>query len=349
MNLNQLGLKIEQNAYFNTHYNKFFKLGRISFVAKNHFKIIMNDSDEKAEITQTLVNNDMIPAIGDWVVINQMDNFNLIVDILPRISELKRQSKKHETLTQYIATNLDEVFVVMGLDSDFNLNRLERYIIQINESRAMPIIILNKLDAVSNYKEKVSLVRERMLNVPIIVTSVLKNINLDLIQRRFYEGMTAALVGSSGVGKSSIANYLIGKEVLAVNEVRDDDSKGRHTTTYRGLYLVNPKGVIIDTPGMRSLSLFADSSDLNQSFEDILALAKSCKFNDCTHMNEPGCAVQDAISSRQLDKERFQNFLKLQKEIAFIQSKSSKKAISEKKKEWKKRTKSNRNRHKNKY
>lgn len=191
MNLNKLGLKKDQLNYFEEHYEDSFQLGRVSFVGKNHFKVIMKNGEYLAEITQKLVINDMIPVIGDWVVINDLDNFKLIIGILPRFSELKRQSKVHETISQYIATNLDEVFVVMGLDGDFNLNRLERYVMQITESRANPIIILNKLDTVDNYQEKVQLVKQRLEDVPVIVTSVTMKTNLNKIKDRFYEGMTA--------------------------------------------------------------------------------------------------------------------------------------------------------------
>lgn len=349
MNLYQLGIKQEQLDFFEENFTNDFQLGRISFVAQNHFRILTTKGECKAEITQKLVHNGSIPAIGDWVIINELDNFQLIIDILPRISELKRQSKKHESLNQYIATNLDEVFVVMGLDNDFNLNRLERYIIQINESKAKPVIILNKMDTIENYKDKVKFVEDRVKDVPIIVTSVTKGINLEQIKNRFHEGMTATLVGSSGVGKSSIANYLIGEDTLKVNSTRDADSKGRHTTTHRGLYLIEPNGIIIDTPGMRSLSISADREDIENSFEDIMDLAKYCKFKDCTHDNEPGCRVQEAIKNGELDQSRYDNYLKLLREVAFNESKVSKKAASEKKKEWKSITKSNRKRNKVKY
>ncbi|MER2034415.1 ribosome small subunit-dependent GTPase A [Mammaliicoccus vitulinus] len=349
MNLYQLGIKQAQLNYFKEKYSNDFQLGRISFVAKNHFKVLTISGEFKAEITQKLVHNDAIPAIGDWVVINNLDDFKLIIDILPRISELKRQSKKHESLNQYIATNLDEVFVVMGLDDDFNLNRLERYIIQITESRANPVVILNKLDAVDYYDDKVKLVEDRVVDVPIIVTSVTKNINVEQIKNRFYEGMTATLVGSSGVGKSSIANILIGNDALKINSTRESDSKGRHTTTHRGLYLLEDNGIIIDTPGMRSLSLSADKENIDNSFGDIKKLAQNCKFKDCAHKDEPGCKVQEAILSGVLDVNRYDNYLKVLKEVAFNESKTSKKAASEKKKEWKNVAKSNRKRNKVKY
>ncbi len=346
MNLNKLGLKKDQLNYFEEHYEDSFQLGRVSFVGKNHFKVIMKNGEYLAEITQKLVINDMIPVIGDWVVINDLDNFKLIIGILPRFSELKRQSKVHETISQYIATNLDEVFVVMGLDGDFNLNRLERYVMQITESRANPIIILNKLDTVDNYQEKVQLVKQRLEDVPVIATSVTMKTNLNKIKDRFYEGMTATLVGSSGVGKSSIANYLMGKDALKVNSTRESDSKGRHTTTHRGLYFVNPEGLIIDTPGMRSLAIYGDKNDLHTSFKDISEFAQSCKFNDCSHEEEPGCRVQEAIENGELDEDRLNNYKKLLKEIEYNESKTSKKALAEKKEEWKNKTKRYKNHNK---
>lgn len=349
MNLYQLGIKKEQLDFFEEYFTSDFQLGRISFVAQNHFRILTTKGECKGEITQKLVQNNSIPAIGDWVIVNELADFQLIIDILPRISELKRQSKKHESLNQYIATNLDEVFVVMGLDNDFNLNRLERYIIQINESKANPVIILNKMDTIEDYKDKVKLVEDRVKDIPIIVTSVTKGINLEQIKNRFHEGMTATLVGSSGVGKSSIANYLIGNDTLKVNSTRDADSKGRHTTTHRGLYFIEPNGIIIDTPGMRSLSISADKEVIENSFEDIMDLAKYCKFKDCSHDNEPECRIQEAIKSGELDQSRYDNYLKLLREVAFNESKVSKKAASEKKQEWKSITKSNRKRNKVKY
>lgn len=343
MKIEQLGIKEEQLSYYKNNFSDEFKIGRISFVSKNHFKVITTTSQYKAEITQKLVNQNLIPAIGDWVVVNELNDFKLIIDILPRTSELKRQSKKHESLDQYIATNIDEVFIVMGLDGDFNLNRLERYAIQIKESSALPVIILNKLDIIDDYKEKVQLVNRRLSNVPIITTSVIKNINMDQIKKRFYEGMTATLVGSSGVGKSSIANYLVGKDILKTHSTREDDQKGRHTTTHRGLYLIQPTGVIIDTPGMRSLGLSVDQDNIIDSFEDIKLLSQNCKFSDCKHETEPGCKVQEALKNGDLDISQYNNYLKLKKEIAYNNSKVSKKAASEKKKQWKSLTKMNRN------
>lgn len=349
MNLKQLGLKSTQHEFFTESYDENFDLGRVSFVSKNHFKVFQETGEFKAEITQKLVNNDQIPAVGDWVVIHNMDGFHLIIDILPRIIVLKRQSKKHETLHQLIATNIDEVFIVMGFDGDFNLNRLERYIIQVNESGAKPVVILNKLDADDHYEEKLNQVQSRITDIPIYAISVVEQINLEPLRERFYEGMTATLVGSSGVGKSSIANDLIGSPELKVNTTRTDDSKGRHTTTHRGLYKVFPNGIIIDTPGMRSLSLMASEENLYQEFEDIEEIASNCKFADCTHTSEPGCAIKHALENGDLNSNRYENFLKLQKEIDYIRRKSSRKATAEEKEKWKKITKSYRNRNKMKY
>ena len=255
------------------------------------------------------------PAVGDFVVVE--GNPAIIEQILPRRSVLTRAAAGERHQRQLIAANIDSVFVLMGLDGDFNPRRIERYLLLIEGSGAAPVVVLTKLDKVEN-AAAAAMSAELAAAVPGVETHAINAkdaASVAPLLAHLQSGDTAVLVGSSGAGKSTLTNTLLGVERQATSAVRDHDSRGRHTTTHRALIMLPSGGCLIDTPGMRELKLTGDE-DLAGSFADIEELALQCRFGDCTHGNEPGCAVRAALEAGRLDAERWQAYLKLRDELA---------------------------------
>ncbi|MFC4617741.1 ribosome small subunit-dependent GTPase A [Camelliibacillus cellulosilyticus] len=287
------------------------------------------------------------PAVGDWVVISARPDEGqaTIHSVLPRFSKFSRQMAGQTTAEQIVAANINTAFLVMSLNRDFNLRRLERYLLTAWESGATPVIILSKADLCDNVDEKVNDIAAIAFGVPIHVISAATGDGLDALTQYIQEGRTIAFIGSSGVGKSTLINQLYGAEILETGDIREDDDRGRHTTTHRELIVLPNGGIVIDTPGMRELQLWDVGDSLSSSFEDIERLADQCRFRDCTHGNEPGCRVKQALSSGELDVGRFRNYLKLQRELAFLERKNNQKAKLEQKKKFKSITKQMRKYH----
>lgn len=288
------------------------------------------------------------PAVGDWVMVSPYveEEKAIIHEILPRTSKFSRKMAGETAGEQIVAVNVDVVFLVMALNQDFNLRRLERYLLTAWESGANPVIILSKSDLCENAAEKIQETESVAMGVPIIACSVVSEEGLEQLLTHIHPETTVAVMGSSGVGKSSIINYLLGEEKMVTSDIRLDDGKGKHTTTHRELFVLPHGGVIIDTPGMRELQLWESDDGMVQGFQDIEALAERCQFRDCLHENEPNCAVRQAIEDGTLPKERLTSFRKLQKELAYIERKSNKRDQLLEKKKWKKITQSH---HKNTY
>lgn len=258
------------------------------------------------------------PAVGDWIAgrFDDAGDFVVIDRILPRRSRFVRQAAGKRTRPQVVAANIDTVFVVTSCNTDFNVRRLERYLATVWDSGAAPVIVLNKADLVDDPGQFVAELADFADAVPVAVVSATDARGLDALEAHLGRGKTVALVGSSGVGKSTIVNALVGRELQDVGDIRDDDDKGRHTTTHRELIPMGEDGVLIDTPGMRELQLWVDEDAIDTTFGDIDELGEGCKFRDCKHEAEPGCAVRAALESGDLTDERFESYRKLQRELA---------------------------------
>lgn len=278
------------------------------------------------------------PSVGDWVVIEPLpgENKAIIHKVLPRMSQFSRQSAGLKTEEQIVAANIDFVFLVMALNNDFNIRRLERYLLVAYDSGASPIIILTKKDLCEDLQKRISEVEEIALGVPIFTVNSTNGDGIDEIKGIITEGKTVTLLGSSGVGKSTLLNALLGEEKQSTQGVREGDDRGKHTTTHRELFFLPSGGMVIDTPGMRELQLWGGEEHISSTFSDIDELALQCKFTDCKHINEPGCAVNKAIEDGLLDSSRLNNYRKLLKELAYAERKQDANLARLDKDKWKK-------------
>lgn len=317
--------------------------GRIAVEHKDAYLVYSEQGELLAEITgkfrHRAAQSQDFPAVGDWVVLRVQESAKsaTIHAVLPRQSKFSRKTIGSKTEEQIIATNIDTVFLVSGLDSNFNLRRIERYLVLAWESGATPVILLNKADLCQDIESCVTAVEAIAFGTPIIVLSAAQNQGLEDLQPYLERGKTVALLGSSGVGKSTLTNQLMGCQQQKVQQVREGDDKGKHTTTHRELLLLPTGALLIDTPGMREIQIWAKQEEgLQETFSDIETFAERCRFRDCRHENEPGCAVQTAIHEGSLDFKRFLSYQKLQKELKHLAIKQDQKASLAEKERWKK-------------
>ena len=291
---------------------------RVIAVFKGLYKVNINGEQKLLGITGNMKKANEFPVVGDLVNINE--TMDVITGIEPRKTKLSRKVAGNEVIEQILASNIDYVFIVSSLNHDFNIARLERYLTFVYESGASPVFILTKSDIGEEVEEKINKLEHIAFGVPIYKISILDENSLSPIKGYFEKENIITLVGSSGVGKSTLINKLLGNDVLETQGIREDDAKGRHTTTHRELFYLG-KGAIIDTPGMRELQFWG--GDLGNSFEDVETLISKCKFSDCTHTNEPKSAIRNAIEIGELSRERFERYKKLQKELTFMESKQN--------------------------
>ena len=278
----------------------------------------------------------MRPAVGDWVTVQiRPDGQNaLIQTLLERKSGFTRKVAGVKTEEQVVAANVDTVFLVSGLDGDFNVRRLERYLTTAWQSGASPVVVLNKADLCEDIDSRLVEVEEVAMGLPIHTVSAISGDSVEDLRAYLTPGKTVAFLGSSGVGKSSLINSLLGEERLDTGAVREDDSRGRHTTTSRHLIPLPEGGLVIDTPGMREMQLWADEEALEHVFEEIETLAEQCRFRDCQHIAEPGCAVLAAIEDGSLPRKRYDSYLKLRKEIRYLESRQNVAGRRQQEREW---------------
>jgi ribosome biogenesis GTPase len=323
------------NEFFANNFAAFaeqgYSAGRVLVQHKTQYELYTEHGELRAETTGKMQyearSKDDLPVVGDWVVIRRRDeNLATIYDFLPRQSKFSRKAPGKKTEEQIVAANIDTVFLVSGLDGDYNLRRMERYLVVAWESGANPVIVLNKVDLCDDVAPVIQEVNSIALGVPVIVMSAVNDQGLDELASHIKKGATGALLGSSGVGKSTIINHLLGQEILKTREVRETDDRGRHATTRRELILLPAGGLLMDTPGLRELQIWGGDEGLKEAFDDITELAQHCRFRDCRHGVEPDCAVQQAIAGGALAADRFESYLKLQKEIAYLHRKEDKAA-----------------------
>ena len=261
-----------------------------------------------------------LPTVGDWVVVRwrPSEDRAVIQAVLPRRSRFSRKVAGQRTDEQVVAANVDVLFLVMALDDDFNLRRLERYLLLSRDSGAAPVVLLTKPDAYSEPTARAGQASQVAEGLPVYVISPLHGHGLEQVTAHLPRGRTGALVGSSGVGKSTIINRLAGADVQKTRDVRRVDSKGRHTTIHRQLIVLPDGGLLIDTPGLRELQLWDVAEAVGATFSDIEALARECRFSDCRHEGEPSCAVRAAVDAGRVESTRLDSYRKLQAELVHL-------------------------------
>ncbi len=277
-----------------------------------------------------------LPAVGDWVAIvpRPEEGTAVINAVLPRRTKFSRKVASQASQEQVLAANVDTVFLLMSLNEDFNLRRLERYITMAWESGAQPVIVLTKTDLYPDWPSRVLEVEAIAFGLPVHAISSVTGEGLDLVRSHLEPGQTIVLLGSSGVGKSTLVNTLAGEELLATQEIRENDGEGRHTTAHRQLVLLPGGGMVLDTPGLRELQLWESSDGLSETFGDVEEIELRCRFSDCGHGTEPGCAIRAALADGTLEPGRWESYLKLQRELAQLERRVDKRLAAQEKKKW---------------
>ena len=312
-----------------------WELARVSIVQREQYRLYTASGEVSAQAAGALLyrleDPAQWPAVGDWVAVQRVDDSQAVVHaVLPRATVFARRAPGAAEEQQVIAANVDAALIVCSLDNDLSLRRIERYLTLVRESEAEPVIVLNKTDLCANVAAAVDHVRSVAGVARVIAIRAQTPDCVDPILEIAGGLRTLALVGSSGVGKSTLVNTLLGTSKQAVQPVREADSKGRHTTTHRELLPLPGGGAIIDTPGMRELQLWASEASLGEAFDEIAQLAAHCRYRDCTHTVDEGCAVHGAV-----DEARYQSFLKMRAEIAFHERKTDIREALALKQRWK--------------
>jgi ribosome biogenesis GTPase len=315
-----------------------FLPGRVTVQQRGLYLLATNHGELTAQCAGRLqheAGEGALPAVGDWVAITPRpdERAATIHAVLPRRTAFSRKAVGGQT-SQIIAANVDIAFLATSMNAEFNPRRLERYLALAWSSGARPLILLTKADLAEDAAGLIAAAEDIAIGVPVIAVSALAMTGLETLSAYLTQGETCVLVGSSGVGKSSLVNALASQTRMATGAVRDSDSRGRHTTTHRELVLLPGGALLLDTPGMRELGLIDAQAGLATAFDDIETLAASCRFRDCTHGNEPGCAIKGALETGSLDESRWRSFLKLQRELAFAARKDDRLARAAEHKRW---------------
>ena len=318
--------------------------GRVSAQEREGYRVLTQAAEYPASVTgrfhHLARHSEDMPSVGDWVAASVHDGFARIHTLLPRRTALKRKlSREGVYAAQVVAANVDLVFLAMSANRDFNIRRLERLLTLVWESGAEPVVLVTKTDLADDPGSFVGRAREAAYGVTVHGVCAPKGVGLAEVRAHAGPGRTVALIGSSGVGKSTLTNHLLGERVMRVQAQRADDDRGRHTTTTRELFVLPGGGCVIDTPGLRAVALWASGEGLEAAFGEIEELAARCRFNDCRHRDEPGCAVRAGV-----DEDRLASYHKLQRELAHLRRKENRAEAANTKRKWKAITKANRRR-----
>lgn len=326
MTLEKIGYTQHLKDYRATHQLDSFEVGRISSEHKERYVVTTGEAEFDAELLGNLrftaESRYDLPAVGDFVAISEYDEGKALIHaIYPRKSIIERRAAGKSTQVQIIATNIDYGLIVQAVDRDFNLNRLERYLIICHASQVEPIIVLNKTDLIgaAELEDIQALIRERIPQVPILMVNNTPG-GAAALQKVIQKGHTYCLLGSSGVGKSTLLNNLAGKHLMNTREISSSVNKGQHTTSHRELIVLDDGGIIIDNPGMREVGIADTSGGLEITFEALLDYAQDCRYKDCTHTHELGCAILEAVDKGDIDEATYANFRKMQKEKSHFEA-----------------------------
>ena len=327
MNLKEIGysdklqkLRVENNL-------SDFEIGRVIAEHKERYIVKTEKGEFEAEITGNLrfsaKSRIDFPAVGDWVALTIYDDaFSVIHKILPRQSIITRQAVGQFGEIQIIATNIDYAYLIQAVDRDFNINRLERYLTICYSSEVKPIIVLTKTDLIDKPKlnEIIDSIKQRIKDIEVFAISNETRDGYEALKMTIEKGKTYCMLGSSGVGKSTLLNNLSGKTLMRTDSISQSTNKGRHITSHRELIVLENGGILVDNPGMKEVGITDDSGGLETTFEIIIRLSLNCKFKDCTHTNEVGCSVIEAVEKGEIDKKSYENYLKMEREKAHFES-----------------------------
>ena len=340
LNLNKYGLEsLGFDEWFrdvsSDYIHSDFSLARVIEVNKGSYRVADGKYDMLAELSGKVLyaaeSSTDLPTVGDWVVIQALDENSLAIihDLLPRKTLLKRKESGRKVDFQLIASNIDYGLIIQSADS-LNINSLERYLVMLNESDIEPILVFSKIDLLSSSQINELRNQVEKLNNRYVLISNIADRGIETLSNELEPQKTYCLLGASGSGKTSLLNRLLGKDLLRVNEVRAKDGKGRHTTVRRQLICLESGSIFIDTPGIRELGNFEIASGIEQTFNAISSYGNHCRFQDCTHIHEEGCAVLEAVEQGKIDIKRYQNFIKLNKESEFYEMSYSEKRKKDK-------------------
>ncbi|MGB5460438.1 MAG: ribosome small subunit-dependent GTPase A [Eudoraea sp.] len=326
MTLEDLGYNNELEEYRKKQNLDSFDIGRVVLEHRDRYTVKTESNEFDCELIGnlrfTITNKNELPSVGDWVAISEYDEDKALIHaVLPRYSTLERKAVGKSGESQIIAVNIDVGIIIQSVNRDFSINRLERYLTICNASNIEPFIILSKIDLIEDLEleELLIQVQERIKNVPIIPLSNQSKVGIDDVISKLTKGKTFCLLGSSGVGKSTLINTLIGEELMYTGEISENIDRGKHVTTHREL-IVSEHGILIDNPGMREIGITDATEGFEMTFDEVLNLSQDCKYNNFTHTNEDGCSVLRALDKGELNSQTYENFLKMKKERIHYES-----------------------------
>lgn len=325
MDLRELGWDEQREAEFATFRAQGWEPARVVNEDKLAYLVVGASGDLPAIITGRMrhlhADNAELPKVGDWVAIGVVpgESKALIHEVVKRRTRITRKVTGRESEAQVLVTNVDVAFVVQAMDETFNLRRIERFLVMVHEGGVRPVVVLNKLDLCDKPERLIKTAKEIAKDTPVLAVCAKTGKGTGLLREHLGTGKTAVLIGTSGVGKSSLINRLLGESTQPTLEVRDRDSKGRHSTTWREMIMCPKGGLVIDTPGMREFHMWTADEGLDETFPDIAACGAGCKFRDCTHVNEPGCAVSAAVAAGTIPQGRYASFQKLRRELVSLE------------------------------